>query len=669
MKETTNNITNIENIAEAILPFRKRTERVIGYVPYTLQVEARRYNGTSQKPEKISVLCKTLVKLVGAGVTLRKSLAENVGLELNDDIEETLFDEAVSIISKKLNLVTDNDGVYALTKAGEDYVKTGNCVRTFSKNFELYSTPLNYANQYLHFFTINNPNIKFGAMEKKPDKLALNEIQHICEVQASHVHSPQDGLQLLRADLLAYSMTASEVIVCLLQRIKDNSIRALVYVPGLKKVVPELSSIFTLDQQLLESLLKQCLRNEILKDEAEKVDSGEKPEEQVAYEEKVLKEEEEGIVEESLPETKGVGSIYDSVEFEAELRSIFRDHGNDEIWMISPWIRDYAFLKIREPMIKKFLSEGGSVFIGYSEPEKYGEEMVQPGSMSVVKRLDESFDNFYYAELPKFHFKNVIEFKKGKTTLFTGSFNILSFSISGNEEHYRMEQMIMANPKDAIIARQQYRDAFLERYLCILEDDVENAEERTEVFAGKVLRLCDDPGANDRIKAVVENANNKSIQLVNKKELSPAELLKLVNILMSRPIGNNSQYIQAQLAAFIYGIEQAKSSHNSPRLQTIENSLFKFLEKEPLYKFCRLSMRKSKENEQKTNISLVCNKVSFEFKELTLPNKTFKALFKRKEFIDFREERIQNAVSSITGILSRSAKELELVPIKKVTDK
>ena len=40
-------------IAEAIKPYRKRSERVIGYVPYTLDFEMRRYHGTSQKPEKI----------------------------------------------------------------------------------------------------------------------------------------------------------------------------------------------------------------------------------------------------------------------------------------------------------------------------------------------------------------------------------------------------------------------------------------------------------------------------------------------------------------------------------------------------------------------------------------------------------------------------------------
>ena len=108
---------------------------------------------------------------------------------------------------------------------------------------------------------------------------------------------------------------------------------------------------------------------------------------------------------------------------------------------------------------------GGTMFVGFSEPEKPGVEMVDKTSMNKVKELDNLYEKFYYAELPKFHSKNVIEYKGGVTSLYTGSFNILSFSIHGHEEHFRMEQMSFANKKSAEKMRKDYLNIFEKKNL------------------------------------------------------------------------------------------------------------------------------------------------------------------------------------------------------------
>lgn len=59
--------------------------------------------------------------------------------------------------------------------------------------------------------------------------------------------------------------------------------------------------------------------------------------------------------------------------------------------------------------------------------------------------LEEQYTNFFFVELPEFHVKNVIEVKADQQILFTGSFNVLSFSVSQEQTHIRREEMTLAH--------------------------------------------------------------------------------------------------------------------------------------------------------------------------------------------------------------------------------
>lgn len=155
-------------------------------------------------------------------------------------------------------------------------------------------------------------------------------------------------------------------------------------------------------------------------------------------------------------------ALYDSLSFEVELQKIFTEDDPDEVWLISPWIRKGAFLHDRGPMIEDFLrDENKRVFIAYSEPATNNDgkpmmdEEVEPG----IKLLDEQYSNFFYVQLPEFHLKNVIEVKGDQKVLFSGSFNVLSFSVSDQQTHVRREEMALAHHS---VARKKYEDCQLE---------------------------------------------------------------------------------------------------------------------------------------------------------------------------------------------------------------
>lgn len=155
-------------------------------------------------------------------------------------------------------------------------------------------------------------------------------------------------------------------------------------------------------------------------------------------------------------------ALYDSLSFEIELQKIFNEDDPDEIWLISPWIRKSAFIHDRGPLIENFLKDDSKrVFIAYSEPASNNDgkpmmdEEVEPG----IKLLAEQYPNFFYVQLPEFHLKNVIEVKGDQKILFSGSFNVLSFSVSEQQKHVRREEMTLAHHT---VAKNKYADFQLE---------------------------------------------------------------------------------------------------------------------------------------------------------------------------------------------------------------
>ena len=113
-------------------------------------------------------------------------------------------------------------------------------------------------------------------------------------------------------------------------------------------------------------------------------------------------------------------------------------------------------MRNRLPLIKNYLKQGGKVFISYSAPDggldSHKDKMVGDQSQKALESLEfEYVKQFFHVELPAFHKKNVIEVKNGQCVLFTGSFNVLSFSVtSKNITHVRAEEMCLAHYQAAI---------------------------------------------------------------------------------------------------------------------------------------------------------------------------------------------------------------------------
>ena len=147
-------------------------------------------------------------------------------------------------------------------------------------------------------------------------------------------------------------------------------------------------------------------------------------------------------------------------------------------------------------MIENFLrDENKRVFIAYSEPATNNDgkpmmdEEVEPG----IKLLEEQYSNFFYVQLPEFHLKNVIEVKGDQKILFSGSFNVLSFSVSEQQTHVRREEMALAHHT---VARKKYDDCqleFAEIYAERIKKQIESLEpseitnyknEKLEYFLG-----------------------------------------------------------------------------------------------------------------------------------------------------------------------------------------
>lgn len=359
--------------------------------------------------------------------------------------------------------------------------------------------------------------------------LELDQIKAYAEQQAQDVHFPQNRYLLESATWNEGHEASYKVYVCFVQNVANSEdVRAFVYDENTEGLNSLIADQINQDEDLKSELLNSCIRLEcendeettVLEGDAVEVAKAEITEELKQAEQKMIKEEEEGEASEEVEDdvedtTSNTSSatkakapkisakdrlhkkaLYDSLSFEVELQKIFTEDDPDEIWLVSPWIRKGAFLHDRGPMIENFLrDENKRVFIAYSEPATNNDgkpmmdEEVEPG----IKLLEEQYSNFFYVQLPEFHLKNVIEVKGDQKILFSGSFNVLSFSVSEQQTHVRREEMALAHHT---VARKKYDDCqleFAEIYAERIKKQIESLEpseitnyknEKLEYFLG-----------------------------------------------------------------------------------------------------------------------------------------------------------------------------------------
>lgn len=473
-------------IAKAVYAAKKISERIFGYISYDIKFVKATYTGKTQRPAKITAIEKGIVGILLVDETASfEKIGTILGLDVvNDKAEQAILRTAIATL-QSFNAIEGDDSCLALTDGGRAYAEKGERPDSYTKSFDIFVDTVHPT--WLNIKNCLGDNVKAIEEINTPCdnlNLDLEQIKAYAECQAQDVHYPQNRYLLENATWNEGHEASYKVYVCFVQNVATDEVRTFVYdekQEGLNELIAEQ---INKDDNLKAELLSNCIRmecendedTEVLEGEAVDVAIAEIPVELKEAEQQMIKEEEDTErAKEDLEETQFVSvqktswkdrlhkkALYDSLSFEVELQKIFKEDNPDEIWLISPWIRKGAFIHDRGPIIENFLSdENKRVFIAYSEPASNNDgkpmidEEVEPG----IKQLEDQYPNFFYVQLPEFHLKNVIEVKGDQKILFSGSFNVLSFSVSEQQTHVRREEMALAHHT---VAKKKYQDCLLE---------------------------------------------------------------------------------------------------------------------------------------------------------------------------------------------------------------
>lgn len=518
-------------IAKAVFGAKKISERIFGYISYDIKFVRAVYHGKTQRPAKITALEKGIVGILLVDETASfEKIGSILGLDVvNDKAEQSILRSAIETL-RGFNAIEGDDSLIALTEGGHAYADKGERPDTYTKDFDIF-VDTSHPSWYNIKNCIGDNVKKIEEINTPCDdlNLELDQIKAYAEQQAQDVHFPQNRYLLESATWNEGHEASYKVYVCFVQNVANSEdVRAFVYDENTEGLNSLIADQINQDEDLKSELLNSCIRLEcendeettVLEGDAVEVAKAEITEELKQAEQKMIKEEEEGEASEEVEDdvedtTSNTSSatkakapkisakdrlhkkaLYDSLSFEVELQKIFTEDDPDEIWLVSPWIRKGAFLHDRDPMIENFLrDENKRVFIAYSEPATNNDgkpmmdEEVEPG----IKLLEEQYSNFFYVQLPEFHLKNVIEVKGDQKILFSGSFNVLSFSVSEQQTHVRREEMALAHHT---VARKKYDDCqleFAEIYAERIKKQIESLEpseitnyknEKLEYFLG-----------------------------------------------------------------------------------------------------------------------------------------------------------------------------------------
>lgn len=473
-------------IAKAVYAAKKISERIFGYISYDIKFVKATYTGKTQRPAKITALEKGIVGILLVDETASfEKIGTILGLDvINDKAEQAILRTAITTL-QSFNAIEGDDSCMALTDGGRAYAEKGERPDSYTKSFDIFVDTehpswLNIKNclgdNINNIDEINTPCNNLN--------LDLEQIKAYAEYQAQDVHSPQNRYILESATWNEGHEATYKVYVCFVQNVATDEVRTFVYDENQEALNESIAEQINKDGVLKAELLSNCIRlecennedTELLEGEAAETAIAEIPIELKEAELQMIREEEaENTNEEDIDDKQSActqkssgkdrlhkKALYDSLSFEVELQKIFKEDNPDEIWLISPWIRKGAFIHDRGPMIENFLNdENKHVFIAYSEPASNNDgkpmmdEEVEPG----IKQLEDQYPNFFYVQLPEFHLKNVIEVKGDQKILFSGSFNVLSFSVSEQQTHVRREEMALAHHT---VARKKYQDFLLE---------------------------------------------------------------------------------------------------------------------------------------------------------------------------------------------------------------
>jgi len=507
-------------IAKAVNGAKRLSERIIGYIPYEINFVKATYRGKTQRPAKISPIEKGIVGiLLVDGTSSFKEIGAILGLDVvNDNAERMILRSAIDGLLR-YNAIEGDDSFIALTESGKAYAEKGERPDTYSKSFCICVDLQNPSWHNIKNCLEENINDTKDAIELCDNlNLSLEQIQTYAEYQAQDVHFPQNRYMLENAVWEEGHNASYQVYVCFVQNVASDEVRAFVYDEKTGHLNELIAEHINAERALKLELLSNCIHLECENDNETKLLEGEdvevakseisieikEAERQMILEELEANEKLDDSNKNSETTSKKDGrlhkkALYDSLSFEVELQKIFKEDNPDEIWLISPWIKKdkngySVFVDQRGPAIESFLQdEKKKVFVAYSAPAitKSGKyKMDENGNISsnidsevqsLIMMFEEQYPNFFFVELPEFHIKNVIEVKSDQHILFTGSFNVLSFSVSECQTHIRREEMTLAHHNVAKRKYFEYQYEFAERYATRILEQIQTADDSSMV--------------------------------------------------------------------------------------------------------------------------------------------------------------------------------------------
>ena len=475
------------------------SELIIGYIPYTIKFIAQSYKGVTNKPEKISAFEKAVVGIISIdGQTSLSNIGKILGLDIEHDIAEQKMIRSAIDTMIRYNLVRGDESAYFITEQGKEFAAHGERMKSFSSDFELWYLNRNHSFTRLRDCILADDiqlvdESDFFKENESLLPLTFEEIKALSEIQASNMQSSKERFILQEATPQNHNFYKYDLTVCFVQSIRTKQVRTIVYDDTTQAVLQPLSQLIEEDVDLKQTLFSQMLQaasesdglaiyddfeiaksDPLVKEDIKNIISAEKrliEQENKQTISDVKNEESKTTNSEDLSERLHKRALYDCIAFESELHNIFLTDLPDEIWLSSPWVSDRTFMRNRLPLIKNYLKKGGKVFISYSVPDgglnSHKDKMVENQSQKALESLESEYvKQFFHAELPAFHKKNVIEVKNGQCVLFTGSFNVLSFSVtSKNITHVRAEEMCLVHYQAAINQYQLSKKLFAEKYI------------------------------------------------------------------------------------------------------------------------------------------------------------------------------------------------------------
>lgn len=463
-------------------------ERIIGFTDFEWKYLVSTYSGEVSQPIPFTTFDEVICDILLEGKELsKKEIGEILGLDVeNDPASNDLLSEAIKLLKepgKDGQMIDGDDSVMWLTDIGKEYAKNGVKYSTFKKEFKIYWDIIGNKHDTAKESLSKINSVKIPIENEINPSENIDNFKKVVELQAPEVHYPEKGFNLLNYNHIKTEGYFAKVWVCFLENFKDNTTRVIVYDETQNKTCPHLSEILNKKDDIKDELIEKL----ILTDETVEVTNDAKPEEQIKLEEKLINKQiefDEALKNKELEKIKKINSEltetknhFNTLEFELELKHLF-ETTKDEIWIISPWIKKHAFRK-RKQFIEPYLKKGGKVFIAYSKAEENNKtsQMVDEESMNDLLELEKNYTNFYFCELPQFHYKNVWLRKNDKGFLYyTGSFNILSFFVHQNQKYIRQEKMVKLEWNNEI-EEKFYNDVyerFSVRYFNLTTDKLNN---------------------------------------------------------------------------------------------------------------------------------------------------------------------------------------------------